>query len=361
MEAHILLAEDNADLRDYLVFLLSNAGYTVEAVENGSAALAALQRRLPDLLLSDVMMPELDGLHLLRQVRADPRTQRLPVVLLSARAGEEAAVEGLSLGTDDYLMKPFSARELLARVRTNAELGGMREQAVQEARQHIAGLEGLYEALLAVHSTLSPKLVLDLISHQARALLGAEYALTSFTSDEEQAQVLMNVSAHPAPFTHLPTPAASAQEDAHHQHALKIQLDPLRDRYASLRQHPTGSPYVLEAPLLQRDGSEMGTVQVINATEGTFGEEDRLVLLQLVQMTSIALEHGRLFQQVQDELRRRKEQEAVTSQFLALLAQELQVSVAAFSKEWPLLLFTTRQRGLRSQSICLISRIGAGR
>jgi K+-sensing histidine kinase KdpD len=74
----------------------------------------------------------------------------------------------------------------------------------------------------------------------------------------------------------------------------------------------------------------MGTVQVINATEGTFGEEDRLVLLQLVQMTSIALEHGRLFQQVQDELLRQKEQEAVTSQFLALLAQELQASLAAF-------------------------------
>jgi len=335
-EASILLAEDNADMRDYLAFLLRNAGYIVEAVENGSAALAALRGHVPDLLLSDVMMPELDGLHLLRQVRADPRTQRLPVILLSARAGEEAAIEGLALGTDDYLMKPFSARELLARVRANTELGRMREQAVQKARQHIAQLEGLYEALLAVHSTLSPKLVLDLISHEARALLGAEYALTSFTSTQEQAQALMSVSVTPsetAPFTHLPVPTASVHEDAHHQRSLKSQLDPLRERYASLQQHPTGSPYVLEAPLLQRDGSEMGTVQVVKTTEEVFGEEDRLVLLQLVQMTSIALEHGKLFQMVQDELLRQKEQEAVTSQFLALLAQELQVSVAAFTQE----------------------------
>jgi signal transduction histidine kinase len=74
----------------------------------------------------------------------------------------------------------------------------------------------------------------------------------------------------------------------------------------------------------------MGMVQVVKTTEGTFGEEDRLVLLQLVQMTSIALEHGQLFQRVQGELLRQKEQEAITGQFLALLAQELHASLAAF-------------------------------
>ncbi|MGZ3677949.1 MAG: ATP-binding protein, partial [Ktedonobacterales bacterium] len=119
--AHILLADDNADLRAYLQRLLS-AHYDVEAVPNGSAALAVAQARVPDLILSDVMMPELDGFGLLRALRSDPRTRAVPVILLSARAGEEATIEGLEAGADDYLVKPFSAREVLARIASHLEI-----------------------------------------------------------------------------------------------------------------------------------------------------------------------------------------------------------------------------------------------
>lgn len=83
-------------------------------------------RRRPDLVLSDVMMPRLDGIGLLRELRADPALARLPVMLLSARAGEEASIEGLEAGADDYLIKPFVARELLARVSANVKLGKLR-------------------------------------------------------------------------------------------------------------------------------------------------------------------------------------------------------------------------------------------
>jgi signal transduction histidine kinase len=112
---HILIADDNADMRGYLSRLLE-AHWSVETVPDGAAALSAATRRRPDLILTDVMMPRMDGFELLRRLRADVHTSNIPVLMLSARAGEDARVEGLQHGADDYLIKPFSARELIARV-----------------------------------------------------------------------------------------------------------------------------------------------------------------------------------------------------------------------------------------------------
>ena len=125
---HVLLADDNVDMRDYVMRLL-RPRYEVSAVHDGQQALAAAQARRPDLILSDVMMPRMDGFGLLAGIRADPGLRDLPVILLSARAGEEARVEGLEAGADDYLVKPFTARELLARVQSNLELARLRQQA----------------------------------------------------------------------------------------------------------------------------------------------------------------------------------------------------------------------------------------
>ena len=119
--AHLLLADDNADMREYLRRLLSTR-WTVEAVGNGEEALQAVRRRLPDLLVSDVMMPGLDGLQLTRALRTSPETRGLPILLLSARTGEEAMAEGLAAGANDYIVKPFSARELVARVQVQLEI-----------------------------------------------------------------------------------------------------------------------------------------------------------------------------------------------------------------------------------------------
>jgi len=126
----ILLADDNADMRAYVERVLQEAGYAVMTVPNGAAALDALrQGPLPDLLLSDVMMPEMDGFALLDAVRADPIASELVVILLSARAGQEARVQGLQAGADDYLVKPFSARELIARVDGAVKLARLRKEA----------------------------------------------------------------------------------------------------------------------------------------------------------------------------------------------------------------------------------------
>jgi signal transduction histidine kinase/DNA-binding response OmpR family regulator len=127
----VLLADDNADLRDYISRLLLTRGYDVEAVADGEAALGALRSRRPDILLTDVMMPRLDGFGLLRAVREDASLRDLPIVMLSARAGDDAKVEGLDAGADDYLTKPFSARELLARIATNIAMARLRREAAE--------------------------------------------------------------------------------------------------------------------------------------------------------------------------------------------------------------------------------------
>ncbi|MGW5744791.1 SpoIIE family protein phosphatase [Amycolatopsis sp. NPDC003861] len=139
--ARVLVADDNADMRDYLVRLLRD-DYAVTAVRDGVEAFAAACAEPPELIISDVMMPRLDGLGLLAELRGDPRTAAVPVLLLSARAGQEAAVDGLAAGADDYLVKPFSARELLARVRTTVQLARLR---TQHTRWRAAMIDSLQE------------------------------------------------------------------------------------------------------------------------------------------------------------------------------------------------------------------------
>ncbi|RKH56103.1 ATP-binding protein [Corallococcus aberystwythensis] len=147
----ILLADDNADMRDYVRRLLSQR-YDVTAVANGAEALGAARESRPDLVLSDVMMPVMDGIQLVQQLRADEALRTLPVILLSARAGEEATANGLELGADDYLTKPFAAKELLARVQAQLSMAALRLRAAEQEthakqlEQHQQGLEALLSA-----------------------------------------------------------------------------------------------------------------------------------------------------------------------------------------------------------------------
>jgi signal transduction histidine kinase len=127
----VVVADDNADMRDYLSRILGSS-YDVDAVGDGAAALERIRADPPDLVVADVMMPTLDGFGLLSAVRRDARLQSLPVILLSARAGEEARIEGLEAGADEYLVKPFTARELLASVRSQLELSRLRRESETE-------------------------------------------------------------------------------------------------------------------------------------------------------------------------------------------------------------------------------------
>ena len=142
--ARILLAEDNPDMRGYLRRVLSES-YDVEAVADGRSALRAARQDPPDLVLTDVMMPELDGFGLLRELRNDERLRAVPVIMLSARAGEEARVEGMDSGADDYLVKPFSGRELLARVSARLEHSRLRERANELIRASESRYRAIFE------------------------------------------------------------------------------------------------------------------------------------------------------------------------------------------------------------------------
>ena len=139
----ILLADDNADMREYIQRLLTQSNYRVESVSDGVAALEAARAHPPALVLIDVMMPRLDGFGLLRELRADSATATIPVIMLSARAGEEARVEGMEAGADDYLVKPFSARELVARIRAHLEIARIRNEAEEAINYRSAQFETL--------------------------------------------------------------------------------------------------------------------------------------------------------------------------------------------------------------------------
>ena len=138
----VLLADDNADMRDYIRRLLAGR-WEVETVADGEAALQTMRERMPDLVLTDVMMPRLDGFGLLDAIRRDEALREVPVVVISARAGEEARVDGLEGGADDYLTKPFSARELIARVGSNLELARIRNEAKLAIQQRTRQFESL--------------------------------------------------------------------------------------------------------------------------------------------------------------------------------------------------------------------------
>jgi signal transduction histidine kinase len=191
--AHVILADDNADMRDYVSRLLSGQ-YDVAAVPDGLAALAAARSRRPDLILADVMMPLLDGFGLLRELRRDPDLSGVPVVLLSARAGEEARVEGWGAGADDYLVKPFSARELLARVESHLSLAQVRREGEAALRES----ERRFRALVMASSDAVYRMNADW--SEMRYLEGRDFMpdtreasrswLTTYIAPEDQLQVL---------------------------------------------------------------------------------------------------------------------------------------------------------------------------
>ena len=163
----ILIVDDNADMRDYLTQVLRD--WTVTSAPDGQAALDLARASAPHLILTDVMMPGLDGFSLLRELRADPRTQGIPVLMLSARAGEEARVSGLDAGADDYIVKPFSARELRARVASLLNLSRARRDAELQ-KQHLRAL--FMQAPTPIVILTGPSHVIELANPMACKLWG---------------------------------------------------------------------------------------------------------------------------------------------------------------------------------------------
>lgn len=198
----VLLADDNADMRGYIKRILEEAGCLVHAVGDGAAALAAARAQpRPDIVISDVMMPTLDGFGMLRALRGDPATADMLVILLSARAGLEARVEGLAAGADDYVVKPFGARELIARVESALKLDALRREAI--ARAHDERADIIVKRLSAERAELQQevskrdRLLTDLseVSERSAVLLHTIIATTPepiYAKDREGRFLLAN-------------------------------------------------------------------------------------------------------------------------------------------------------------------------
>ncbi len=191
----IVLADDNADMRQYVAQLLKN-DYDVQSVPDGVEAYAAVKAAATDLVLSDVVMPRLDGFGLLRALRGDPATESVPVILLSARAGDDASIEGLEAGADDYLVKPFSAKELLARVKATIALAHLRRESAQ--REDLQRLVEERTAALALATQVAERVAraksefLANMSHEIRtplnAILGMSALLQNSVQTSEQSE-----------------------------------------------------------------------------------------------------------------------------------------------------------------------------
>jgi signal transduction histidine kinase/CheY-like chemotaxis protein len=176
--ARVLVADDNPDMRGYVARLLG-ASYQVNVVPDGQAALDTILADVPDLVVTDAMMPRMDGFELVKSIRMNPEISELPVIMLSARAGEESRIEGLDSGADDYLVKPFSARELVARVDSTLALAKIR----REARESLQRSQRELQAALALMA--AEKHILEMVTSGAsvQAVLDELSAFSERLSD----------------------------------------------------------------------------------------------------------------------------------------------------------------------------------
>ncbi|CAG8480265.1 7235_t:CDS:10 [Ambispora leptoticha] len=176
--AFVLVVDDNSDMRNYLSNVLKTE-FEVRCATDGRDALRIMQDepRRPDLVLSDIMMPNMDGFALLTFLRSNPVTQLIPVILLSARAGEEASIEGLGKGADDYLIKPFNARELIARVRVNIELSRLRHELIIQQRRQTETKQILFSISSKIRSGLNIQGILSTAVMEIHRILACDSLL----------------------------------------------------------------------------------------------------------------------------------------------------------------------------------------
>jgi DNA-binding response OmpR family regulator/serine phosphatase RsbU (regulator of sigma subunit)/anti-sigma regulatory factor (Ser/Thr protein kinase) len=252
----VLVVDDNADMRDYLARLLGDR-FDTETAADGVGALEAIASQRPDLVLTDVMMPAMDGFGLLKAIRDDPRTARLPVIMLTARAGQESSVDGIEAGADDYLVKPFSQVELLARVRSNLEAARAREEVTEQAVSRARRLDRLVLASVRIDARLETLGVLEQLAQEARELFRA-----------------VSVTAEDGAGNHR---TAGEQQELPNEHV---------------------------EPLVATAGGATGALRIALAPGGRFDAEDRAICAQLALVGAGALQRASMHAAERDTVQR---------------------------------------------------------
>jgi PAS domain S-box-containing protein len=336
----VLLADDNRDMRAYVERLLVMAGYRVKTAANGEEALAAARVHKPALILSDVMMPGLDGFALLNKVHSDPELAHLPVILLSARAGEEARIEGLRAGADDYLSKPFSSQELLARVATNIHLAQARRETERLLQEETQVLTLLNQVGAVVSAELELERAVQVVTDTATQLSGAAFGsfFYNVVDSTGESYTLHSLSGAPREaFSQFPmprntkvfAPTFTGEEIVRSDDITKDPRFGQNDPYFGMPKGHLPVHSYLAVPVRSTSGEVLGGLFFGHPQPGVFDARAERIVAAIAVQAAIAIDKGRLYRAAQDEIERRRQVEAE----LRRSEQSLESKVAARTGE----------------------------
>jgi signal transduction histidine kinase/DNA-binding response OmpR family regulator len=336
--ARVLVADDNTDMREYVGRLLGSM-WDLELVPDGETALAAIRKRRPDLLLTDVMMPRLDGFGLIRAIRSDPVLKDLPVIMLSARAGEEARVEGLEAGADDYLTKPFSARELVARVASNLNLARQRKEATDALLVEAKKLKVLNRTGAAVAAELEVERIVQIVTDACTELTGAQFGAFFYNviKDKGESYMLYALSGVPREhFSKFPMPRNTAVFEPTFKGTGVVRSDDIRKDPRYGKNHPyRGMPdghlpvrSHLAVPVMSRSGEVIGGLFFGHAEPGRFDADHEELLTGIAGQAATAIDNARLYEAAEREIGVRRQAEAALQALNDTLEKRIQEALA---------------------------------